>query len=134
MTDSSLSRNDEGKQSPQEGMRLGAEIVNAVMEAVRLDACGSAKLNHLWVMDSLHEIRRYLYQEANRVPSEKERITPERAADLTAACSDVDFDWKAAPENKYHARLWRGSREYFATGATALEAVLRVHKEAEASE
>jgi hypothetical protein len=38
-----------------------AKRVSRVMEEVRLDACGSQKMNHLWAMDMLHDLRCDIY-------------------------------------------------------------------------
>jgi hypothetical protein len=38
-----------------------AKRVSRVMEEVRLDACGSQKMNHLWTMDMLHDLRFDIY-------------------------------------------------------------------------
>ena len=42
---------------------LGAtKRISRVMETVRLDACGWREMNHLWVMDMLHDLRADLYR------------------------------------------------------------------------
>lgn len=53
-----------------------AELISEAMEAVRLDACGSRKMNHLRVMDLLHDAREEIYRQRieERAPqSESER-------------------------------------------------------------
>lgn len=38
-----------------------ANRLTEVMDMVRLDACKSQPMNHLWVMDTLHDVRQYIY-------------------------------------------------------------------------
>jgi hypothetical protein len=48
-------------------MLAWANRITKVMEEVRLDACGSQKMNHLWVMDMLYDVRLDIYHLRNVV-------------------------------------------------------------------